>query len=116
MQQPVTMVRGTTHTIIISLKDPAGNPRTLAADEVLRFGLKRFPEDNTCLITKELTTANADENGDYLLILVPSDTINLEIGTHYYDVGLQNGTTYDNVIPCSPFKIGANISEAVINA
>ena len=113
MIQPVKMVRGTTHTIIISLKDPAGNARTLTEGEVLRFGLKRFPEDDACLLTKELTTVNADENGDYLLVINPSDTINLDIGTHYYDVGLQSGTTYDNVIPCSPFKIGANISEAV---
>lgn len=103
------MIRGTTHPINVSLRDPSGAVYTLAEGEVLRFGLKRHPEDKECLIKKELTSAHLKDNV-YVLILDPADTAELEFGTYYYDVGMQSGTTYKNVIECSKFKIDHNIT------
>lgn len=111
MKQPLSMIRGTTQTINISVKDTDGAAYQLADGEVLRFGVKQKPEDSdsNCLIKKELTIENLDEDV-YVLTLLPSDTQDLDFGNYYYDVGLQSGTNYYNVIECSPFIIGYNIT------
>lgn len=115
MKQPISMIRGTTQTIEIKVYGPDGLPYIISGDEVLRFGVKRNPEDNEYLIEKELTAANLD--GDvYVTILVPNDTKGLEFGNYYYDVGLQVGENYYNVIECSDFEIGYNITEVSHNA
>lgn len=110
MRQPVAMIRGTTHILNISLSDSSNGSYALPAGEVLRFGVKKRPADRVYLIKKELTSANY-ENGVYVLILSPSDTEDLPFGRYYYDVGLQNGASYFNVIECSEFDILYNITE-----
>lgn len=109
MRQPVAMIRGTTHILNISLTDSSNGSYNLPAGEVLRFGVKRRPTDRVYLIKKELTSANY-ENGAYVLMLSPSDTEALQFGRYYYDVGLQSGTSYFNVIECSEFDILCNIT------
>lgn len=111
MKQPISMIRGTTQPINIIVRDPAGAIYQLTDGEVLRFGMKKKPEDpeSECLVKKELTIEHLD--GDfYVLTLLPSDTKDLPFGTYYYDVGLQSGNNYYNVIECSEFKIGYNIT------
>lgn len=112
MKQPITMVRGTTQTISINLADATGAAYVLAEGDVLRFGVKKCPTDKQCLLIKELTSANADENtaGLYVLNLSPADTEPLDPGYHFYDVGLQIGTEYINVIECSKFELLPNIT------
>jgi hypothetical protein len=104
------MIRGTTHILNISLSDSSNGSYVLPAREVLRFGVKKRPSDRAYLIKKELTSANY-ENGVYVLILSPSDTEELPFGRYYYDVGLQNGDSYFNVIECSEFDVLYNITE-----
>lgn len=109
MQQPISIVRGTTKTIDISVSSAVGGEYVLGAGDILRFGVKRQPYHNTCVIEKELTAAQYD--GDtYTLLLTPDDTQGLECGTYYYDVGLQVGSSYFNVIECSKFEIRHNIT------
>lgn len=110
MKQPIRMIRGTTQLINITVNNIDGSTYALADGEILRFGLKKLPEDDKCVVEKELTNANLDE-GVYVLTLLPNDTLGLDFGTYYYDVGLQSGTTYINVIECSEFTIGYNITE-----
>lgn len=109
MKQPITMIRGTTQTIYIKLHDAEGNPYALDEGETLRFGVKKCPKDKERILEKTITAANA-EDGEYVLNLSPSDTENLDSGYFFYDVGLQNGAEYFNVIECSKFELVPNIS------
>lgn len=67
MKQPLTIIRGTTQTITIAVKNDDGTAYTLADGETLRFGVKRHPEDadSLCLVKKSLTAASLD-NGLYV--------------------------------------------------
>lgn len=111
MKQPLSIIRGTTQTINIAVRDESGATYSLADGEVLRFGVKKRPEDpeNQCLIKKELTIENLD-GAYYVLTLLPTDTKELPFGTYHYDVGLQSGTNYYNVIECSDFNLCYNIT------
>lgn len=112
MKQPLSMIRGTTQSISIAIKASDGTDYTLADGEILRFGVKkRFDNlSGAYLIEKELTAENRNDTGAYILTLIPSDTEPLDFGTYYYDVGLQSGTNYYNVIECSKFQIEYNIT------
>lgn len=108
--QPIAIVRGTTNSFSIGIEDIlTGEPYTLETGEVLRFGVKRRPEDAECIFTKEIT--EADEDGCYPFTISPSDTLELDFGRYWYDVGLQDGTAYYPIIAASPFDIAWNITE-----
>ena len=109
MRQPVAVIRGTTHILNISLSDSSSGSYFLSEGEILRFGVKRTPTDHVYLIEKELTSEDY-EDGAYVLTLSPIDTENLPFGRYYYDVGLQTGTNYFNVIECSEFDVRYNIT------
>lgn len=111
MKQPLSMIRATTQSIMIALKNDDGDKYTLAEGEKLIFGLKHYPEDQECVLSKTLTSADDDGEGNYVLFLNPEDTANLDFGCYYYDVGKQSGTAYHNVIECSEFHLTYNITE-----
>lgn len=116
MRQPVAIIRGTTHILNINLSASSEESYVLSEGEILRFGVKRFPTDSTYLIEKELTGANYDDvAGVYVLIISPSETETLPFGRYYYDVGLQNGASYFNVIECSEFDIRYNITQREVS-
>lgn len=112
MKQPLSMIRGTTQSISIAIKASDGTDYVLSDGEILRFGVKKRYDTtgSAYLIEKELTAENANGSGAYVLTLVPSDTEPLDFGTYYYDVGLQSGNNYYNVIECSKFHIDYNIT------
>lgn len=116
--QPLFMVRGTTQPINVVITTDVGDSRPLADGEILRFGLKKKPTDAECLVMKELSSTDAigTERNEFVFVLNPTDTQNLDFGCYYYDVGLQNGVEYFNVIPCSEFHIGHNITSVGVSA
>lgn len=109
MKQPISIVRGTTNAFGISVVDEDGNPVTLKEDEVLVFAVKENPTDQSRLFTKKITNV---AEGDYYLELTPEDTLYIDSGRYFYDVGLQKGTTiFYNVVEASLFEIRPNITE-----
>lgn len=109
MQQPISMVRGTTKSIDISVSSAVGSEYVLGDNDILRFGVKKSPDHRVCVIEKELTRANYNDDV-YVLLITPDDTEGLDCGVYYYDVGLQVGSSYFNVIECSKFEIRQNIT------
>lgn len=107
--QPITVVRGTTRGIGVTVYDEDGELYTLGSGEVLRFGVKKEPQDADYLIKLETTTR--DSEGAYIFSLVPSNTLSLPCGRYYYDIGLKSGTNYYNVVECSYFDIAFNITD-----
>lgn len=108
-KQKISIVRGTTNTFAVAVVDEAGDAYTLGSGEVLRFGVKKRPEDAEYIFMKESTAPNTD--GEYEFNIEVDDTATLPFGDYYYDVGLQSDTDYYNVIPASSFKIAFNVTE-----
>ena len=95
----------------VAITDEEGEPYALESGEVLRFGIKKSANDATYIKELEATSSDVDEDGAYPFALTPSDTINLPFGTYSYDVGLQSGSAYYNIIPASEFVIATNITK-----
>lgn len=107
--QRIEIVRGTTNTFSITLTDANDALYTLASGEVLVFGIKKTPELDADPIVKKIATSGTD--GVYSVTIDPADTSGLPIGSYWYDVGVQSGTKYFNIIKPSPFKIGKNVTK-----
>lgn len=108
-KQTITIVRGTTNGFSLTVTDDDGNAYTLQTGEFFRFGVKQTPTDTQYLMTKTFSEAN--EDGDYAFSIVPDDTAELQFGSYWYDIGLQSGSNYFNIIPASAFEITYNVTE-----
>lgn len=107
--QNIEMVRGTTHAVAIQLADELGDVYTLSDGEVLRFGVKQTHNSTGYLIEKALTVDDL-RDGAYVMALKPSDTEDLACGRYCYDIGLESGEDFYNVVKCSDFILHHNIT------
>jgi RPA family protein len=108
MVNKVKIVRGTTNVLNITVNDETGAVYVLGAGEKIVFGVKCDHDDAEFTLLK---TANfvADE-GVYAVTLTPEDTDCLTCGDYVYDVALQSGANFFNVIEPSPFIIEPNVT------
>ena len=86
MDNEIFLPRGTSYSIGILVLDGDGQPYYDSGDTV-RFGVKYDPDDTAYLIEK--TAEYDEEQGCYVVTLVPSDTASLPFGRYWYDIGLQ---------------------------
>lgn len=108
-KRPIEIVRGTSNSFGIELMNGDGNPYTLAEGQSLVFGLKRNERDSETIFKKIISEYI---NEAYYLEISPADTMELDVGQYYYDVGLQEGDSdFYNVIECSPFRITPNVTK-----
>lgn len=108
MGEEMSVVRGTTNSFSVTITDEEGNEYTPEADQVLVFGLKRNRLDENRVLVKKLTRRTS---GDHYLELYPEDTKDLEPGTYYYDIGMQQGeSVFYNVVEASAFEIKASVT------
>lgn len=114
MKQDIEIIRGTTNTFNIEVKDADGAAYALAGGEKLVFGVKANKSNTAYDIVKILTSENANPSSGYELELCPEDTANLPCGRYCYDIGLQSGTDYYNIIECSHFIIAHNITSKAV--
>ena len=108
MINKIEIVRGTTNPFSITVHDESGAIYALGSDEKIVFGVKRDPNDADFVVLKT-AEFEADE-GVFVVTLVPEDTLDLPCGTYYYDVGLQSGAHYFNIIKFSKFELVPNIT------
>lgn len=108
MAQNIEIVRGTTNTIEVNVLDADGVAYTVVAGEKIIFGLKKKATDRDCILVKEASFYTV---GSYLVGLKPADTAGLDFGRYVYDVGLQSGNDFYNIIPPSPLDIVAEITK-----
>ena len=76
----ITMVRGDTAKIIISIQDAEGNDYTPVEGDVIRFAAKKSYFDEEPVIYKAIP------NDSLMLWLEPQDTKSLAFGKYYYDI------------------------------
>lgn len=108
MVQKVEIVRGTSNTLSIAVTDANGNPYTIVNGETVIFGVKKKVTDEELLIKK---AAFVEDSGVYTIRLYPEDTKNMPCGAYCYDVGLQSGENFYNIIETSPFVIHHEITK-----
>lgn len=109
MIQKISIVRGTTQSLEISVSDSDGQIFAPQDGDKLVFGVKSNPNSTVYDILKTLTSDNFSD-GKYLLELTPEDTAGLAIVPFWYDVGLQRGDDYYIIIEKSPFELAQNIT------
>lgn len=107
MAQRIEVVRGTTNEFEISIVDSSGGAYDLGSNEKIMFGIKKKPEDKETIFQ---ITAEIIGSGLFSVKISPSHTENLSFGRYWYDVGLQNGEDFYNVIEANPFEVVPNIT------
>lgn len=106
----LSIVRGTSNVFGLAITNADGTPFVLEDNQTLVFAVKRKLKDEDRVLIKKVT--HSVEEGTFYLELFPSDTMDLDIGKYYYDVGLQyGGSVFFNVIEASVFEIKANVSQ-----
>lgn len=109
MVQAIDMVRGTTLPMTLEVTDANGKLYTLGTGERILFGVKKTPGDENPLFVLE-AVAQGDA-GQYTITVYPENTQDLEPGRYWYDVGLESGGDYFNIIEPSGFTILPNITK-----
>lgn len=107
MENKIEIVRGTTNTFKVSIKYPDGTQYTPKKSDIAIFGVKKHPGDKDLLIVKK-TTLNTDGSAEFTIN--PEDTINLSCEKYVYDVSLESGSDFYNVIEATPIYISYNIT------
>lgn len=107
MVQKIEIVRCTSNVLQINVTDANGAAYTLGDGEAVVFGVKKEATDTDLLIVK---TAESVGDGVFLVTLCPDDTEDLAAGRYWYDVGVEKGDNYFNVIELSPFVLVQNVT------
>ena len=107
MAQRIEIVRGTTNTFEITITDSSGAAYNLGSNEKVVFGVKEKPTDDALLIVK---SAEIIGEGRFQVVINPEDTEALEFGRYYYDVAVDKGIAFFNVIEPNPFMVVQNIT------
>lgn len=107
-RQTIKIVRGTTNSFSVQITD-GDQPYQLQSGEIIRFGVKSLPTNTAYIFSKTVTQANEDD--EYVFTISPTDTASLDFGSYWYDIGLQSGADYFNIIPASPFEVAYNVTK-----
>lgn len=108
MKTDIEIIRGTTNVLDITVTDASGNLYDVSNGEKLLFGVKRKADDEKYLLIK---AADSSQNGVYEIKICPGDTEGLECGRYLYDVAIQSGDEFFNVIEASAFTICKNVTK-----
>lgn len=108
MEEMLSIVRGTTNSFSVIVKNNEGETQVLSEDQTLIFGLKQNELDDNRALVKPVSKM---ANGENYLELEPSETMDLEPGTYYYDISMRHGTSFFNIVESSPIKIKPNVTK-----
>lgn len=107
MLNRLEIVRGTTNIFQIEVVDANGTAYTLAANERIIFGVKKNAEDDELVFQQ---TADIVGVGLFKVKIDPEKTECLKCGKYSYDVGLESGEEYFNIIEPSTLVILPNVT------
>ena len=103
----IEIVRGTTNTFVVSIKYEDGTPYTPKPGDFAVFGIKKLSTDGDLLITKK-ATIQSDGSAEFTIL--PEDTENLCCAKYVYDISVESGSDFINVIERSVFYISNNVT------
>lgn len=107
MKTDIEIVRGTTNTFEITVRDKLGNLYDLKEGEVFYFGVKKKFSDDTFLFVKRITES---ENGVYTVEIEPQDTENCDSCRYFYDASIDSDANHYKVIETSLFHVKENVT------
>lgn len=108
----LSMIRGTTKNIVVSVIDEKGNAATLNAEDTIVFGVKEEYGMYEYAIRKTAYGSEAVD-GQITFTINPIDTIGLDVGRYYYDVGLKSGDKFTMLVSMNVFELTANITSSL---
>lgn len=108
MKNDIKVVRGTTNSFQITVTDAEGNLYNLQEGERLLFGVKKSHDDEEYIFVKSVGSC---ENGVYTVTLDPCDTDICDCCHYLYDVAIQSGADFYNVIEASVFEVCKNVTK-----
>ncbi len=104
----IEIIRGTSNNIRVTLRNKkTGGIYNPQPGDTAVFGVKKMLNAAGFVLVKR---AEVEEDGTALFMLRPEDTAALCCDKYYYDVGLETGDDFYNVIPATPFRITSNIT------
>lgn len=107
----ISIIRGTTQNLLITITDEVGEIYKLQNGDVIRFGIKRNWQDTDYDVCKEIISDDT-QNDEYIIALAPEDTFNLPAENYYFDVGLQTASgDYYMIIPCTQCIIAPAVTQ-----
>lgn len=108
MAHEIEIVRGTTNNFSLSIVDEdTGVHYVPRPGDIAVFGVKKCNTASGLVITKR---ASISEDGTAFFTICPEDTADLCCDKYLYDIGLESGTDFYNIIPATPFRITNNIT------
>jgi hypothetical protein len=104
----ITMVRGDSEVISVSLVDSTGSAVPLVEGDTVYFTLKKSPSDTTKLLQKVVTEFT---EGKATITILPADTKALEFRAYSYDVQINfSDGSVKTVIGPSQFKVSEEVT------
>lgn len=104
------IIRGTTMSFLLTVKNDDGTNYTLSDGEKIIFGVKLEPEKGDYIIKKVITSENAQDNG-YIISLKPEDTQQMDFKDYRYDIGLQTTEgDYYMLVTCNQFIVNKAVT------
>lgn len=99
MKNLVQMIRGDSVNLYFSIEDSNsldGKYRLTDADIVYFGVMLPHQKFENALIKKVLRKENQDEYGDFLLKILPEDTVDMLPGVYYYEIKLRKNAKTDS--------------------
>ena len=104
----VSIVRGTTDVLDIVVNDENGSVYEIADGEKIILGVKCDTDDADFILLK--TAQFLPDKGAYEVRFEPEDTADLGCREYVYDVALQSGNNFFNIVEASPFIVKPNVT------
>lgn len=115
MKNDIEIVRGTTNVFNLTITDFNGEPFSLTATgQKLIFGIKREVDDTDYIVLKTIAEYNSEDYDgvyNFSFRVEAQDTMNLPFGRYIYDISMQYGNAFYNIIEPSEFKISKNVTK-----
>lgn len=100
----ITMTRGDTETLTVTVLDSDGESYTLGEDEYIELCIKASVDDDTALVVK--TTTDGDITFDR------DDTWSMDVGKYVYNIRVEDGSTSFHTIIEGKFVLKAVVDDA----
>lgn len=113
MYEKIEMIRGTSVQFGIKIIDEFGCNYELQEGEYCNFGIKSSVINDEYDLFKKFDSNDYDPDDQvYVIQIAPEETIGLDIGRYYADVGFVSAANeYCMIIPCFDFVISKNITK-----
>ena len=104
----ISMIRGDSQSIIVSVKDKDGNEVPLITGDIIYLTVKHSVNTEEKVLQKVVTQF---EDGNAIIEITPDDTKDIPFKTYVYDIQLNRvDGTVSTIVPPSNFTIDREVT------